>query len=461
MDESTSLLEVARDSEKSYEERLVLLERALSGGAVLPPEVLALRGDMLRFVGRIDESEGAFRELEKWASSDARFLAVAKVGLANVRCTRAEWAAARAILDEVLVSHESAVDRPFVARVHAIRASTFFNEQRLSEAQDALERALEIQRALRDREGEAISTTSLGIVAFAEGESSRAFSLLDEGRALAKRIGLTHWEAMAKSYLAMLRHEAGDLDAASRLYEESIGDLDALGVRRAGGITLFGRAILHFERRAFDRADEDFRDALSAERATSPDYEPLLVATLSLPAAVRRDAEARDHQLRFARECAGRRGDRFVFIVDALDRALVGGAPFDELRDGKTIEGRLVARALDALARAGTSHELRIAADASRFSLDGASPVDIARRKPLKRILEALAARHAAGPNRPLSVETLVRAGWPDDRLIGSTGATRLYTAIATLRKMGLEDVIERRGEGYALSESCVVRIDS
>lgn len=461
VDQQKRTLEAAKDASLSYEARLATLEGAtLTGAARL--EGLALRGDMLRFLGRIEESEQVFQSLLALAKTDAATAAIAKVGLANAQCARAKWSEARALLLEVVGKKKTAFERPFLARVYAIIASTYFNEHMLDDAEHALEKAVEIQRSIRDRAGEAMSTTSLGIVAFARGESSRAFAYLDEGCAMARRIKLTHWEAMAKSYLAMLRHEAGELDIAASLYDESIDALDHLGVRRAEGITLFGRAILRFERRDFEGAVQDFRDALSEERATSPDYEPLLAAALAISAHARGDIEARDHQLRFARECSTRRGDRFAFVIDAIEKACAAHSQSPAvvtapLRAAESIEGRLVARALDVLLKIEIARTLFVANDASWFDLDRKGRVDIARRRPLKRLVEAFVKRHREDANRPLSVESLVRAGWPDERLVGSTGATRLYTAIATLRKMGLDDVIERRGEGYALADNVIV----
>jgi tetratricopeptide (TPR) repeat protein len=434
------LLRAAQDPALPYTERLALLDAM----AAPDPGARALRGDVLRFLGRIDESEAAFSTL---LDGDPNQHALATIGLANARAARADWAGAGALL-EALVA-DAGLERRLVARAQAILASTWFNRHDLDKAEAALEKAAALQRALRDREGEAASVTSLGIVAFARGDRSGAFAFLDEGRALARRVGHSHWEAMASSYLAMLRHDAGELDAASALYDASIAALDHLGVRRAEGITLFGRAVLRVERGRFEAAEDDLREALSEERATSPDYEPLLAAALAIPAAARGDREARDHHLRFARQCAARRGDRFVPLIQALEAALAGGSAISPIA---TIEGRLLARAVAALATRGPRRTLRLGDDAAWFAIDDGPRVDLARRRPLRRVLVALVERHRE-PDRPaLSVDALIRAGWPDERLVPSAGAARLYTAVATLRRMGLDGVIERRGEGYALA---------
>ncbi len=62
----------------------------------------------------------------------------------------------------------------------------------------------------------------------------------------------------------------------------------------------------------------------------------------------------------------------------------------------------------------------------------------------------------------PLSVEALIMAGWPGERILPKAGATRLYTALSTLRRLGLRRVLLRRRTGYLLDPSIpMVRISS
>ena len=77
--------------------------------------------------------------------------------------------------------------------------------------------------------------------------------------------------------------------------------------------------------------------------------------------------------------------------------------------------------------------------------------VSIARWRPLQRLLERLAERREIAPGEPLSVEALVAAGWPGERMLSKAGATRVYTAIASLRRIGLRDMLVRDERGYSL----------
>ncbi|MEM9692629.1 MAG: hypothetical protein AAGA56_08795 [Myxococcota bacterium] len=51
-----------------------------------------------------------------------------------------------------------------------------------------------------------------------------------------------------------------------------------------------------------------------------------------------------------------------------------------------------------------------------------------------------------------LSVWQLMEAGWPDERIEPQSGLARVYVALSTLRKLGLEEVLTRDEHGYQLS---------
>jgi hypothetical protein len=79
--------------------------------------------------------------------------------------------------------------------------------------------------------------------------------------------------------------------------------------------------------------------------------------------------------------------------------------------------------------------------------------VSVARWRPLQRLLERLAERREIAPGEPLAVESLVAAGWPGERMLPKAGATRVYTAIASLRRLGLRGMLVRDERGYLLRE--------
>ena len=76
---------------------------------------------------------------------------------------------------------------------------------------------------------------------------------------------------------------------------------------------------------------------------------------------------------------------------------------------------------------------------------------DFRRRRPLRRLLLALIERRMMAPGVGLSMEELLSAAWPDERIQPASAANRLYVALATLRKQGLKRVLLTEEEGYLL----------
>lgn len=94
---------------------------------------------------------------------------------------------------------------------------------------------------------------------------------------------------------------------------------------------------------------------------------------------------------------------------------------------------------------------LLVSADGTWFCLPGGETVSLARWRPLQRVLAALAEQRDLSPGIPMTAPDLVASGWPGERMLARAGATRVYTAIATLRRLGLRDLLVRDGGGYLL----------
>lgn len=85
------------------------------------------------------------------------------------------------------------------------------------------------------------------------------------------------------------------------------------------------------------------------------------------------------------------------------------------------------------------------------FIVDAGDRVDLSRRKALRLVLRELLSARLGRPGEPLSVESLVAAGWPGEQLVAQSGRARLYVTISELRKLGLEPCLRRDDEGYSL----------
>ena len=99
---------------------------------------------------------------------------------------------------------------------------------------------------------------------------------------------------------------------------------------------------------------------------------------------------------------------------------------------------------------------LQVGPEGRWFRLGDDERVELRTRRAPRLILVALVEHSLVEPNArgeaaALSVEDLVSAGWPGQRMVVQAGADRVYTAVGTLRQLGLKDRLQRRDEGYLL----------
>ncbi len=97
---------------------------------------------------------------------------------------------------------------------------------------------------------------------------------------------------------------------------------------------------------------------------------------------------------------------------------------------------------------------LRLSEDGRRVVLPDGEVLDLSRRRAPRLILQALMENRGAA----LSWAALQAAGWPGEQMGAQSGRTRVHTAIYTLRKMGFEDLLVRRDDGYMLHPSVPVQ---
>jgi len=82
------------------------------------------------------------------------------------------------------------------------------------------------------------------------------------------------------------------------------------------------------------------------------------------------------------------------------------------------------------------------------FCFNGRTPVDLTRKRTLRPMLLVLAKHREEQPGEAIDVDTLFEAVWQGERALPAARKNRIYVAIATLRKSGL-DALTTRGDGY------------
>ena len=83
--------------------------------------------------------------------------------------------------------------------------------------------------------------------------------------------------------------------------------------------------------------------------------------------------------------------------------------------------------------------------------------MDLTRRGPVRLVLRALLERRRETPHRPLSADEVLAAGWPGEKLIARAASSRVHTALWTLRKLGLGEVLLTAADGYLLDPGVAI----
>jgi hypothetical protein len=99
--------------------------------------------------------------------------------------------------------------------------------------------------------------------------------------------------------------------------------------------------------------------------------------------------------------------------------------------------------------------------DGRAFRPPAGKKVDLERRRAVRLILQRLTQHRVQVPGEALALDTLLGAGWPGERVLPQAGASRVYVALGTLRRLGLRGVLVSRDGGYLLDPKVPIAVVS
>jgi predicted ATPase len=375
-------------------------------------------------------------------------------------------------------------------------------------AADSYERGLRLLRESGDQRSLCKVLLSLSSVAVESGQIDQALSRCHEALQLAQALGDSRAEDMVRRHLGDILLVEGHLDQAEAHYQRSLVLMRQTGNRRLEGLVVGAIGVVRMEQHRFAEALGLFDQAVqlhadSGDRFHAGIFQGLRSAALAGLDRVDESAasfeeaervlgeigahmsirEARLYQayldLARARK-ALREGDREKAVAyrdEALRRLADAEAPAqDQLSPhgagsftSASARARIGLRMIraspwPALAEPpappaeGSSLEADPSGEWFRFP-STAQAVSFARRKNLRRVFARLLEARSAQPGRPLAVPDLLEAGWPGEKVLPEAGANRVYVALATLRKMGLKDVLRSNDSGYFLDPAVPVHL--
>jgi predicted ATPase len=450
--------------------------------AALVTEALLARGAARRDRG---DSDGAAHDFNAalslaTARSLAALEAVASMRLAWVDDVRGATGAARARLERALSLLERAEPgdlrtaseaEALLQLAHALR-----REGALEEARSKTDAARDRCRALDDAEGLCASLYESGVIEMFRGDDRGAFECFDQGLEVARSAGILLMEAACLTARGCLLQDLGRVTEALSHHAEAASIFRSLGSRYREASALYYLATSYLERAEIDEAARLLVDAKARIAGVgAARYDVLMHGTTALAMASCgrwADCDAEVTRAERALEIATREpalGD-FLTIHRGTIAILRGQAPALTIDDARlavrshpTDDTRFALRQYERAASrsSGAAREpsaaLRVWGEGAAFAVHDGARVELPAASPLRRILERLVKSREETPGEPVSVEALIRAGWPGERIRADAALNRLYVALATLRKRGLKDLLASGSGGYAISRAVLV----
>ena len=446
---------------------LALLDRAhalASGRSTDALAIASARAEARAQAGAADALD-AFRALLRAceAAGDERGAARALAGMADQHFRAFELVDARVAWEQAGARYLAVHDgRGALAATHRL-AALHGSSGALAEAESLAESAASEATRLGDTQTLAHVQATLATLAFQRGEHALAISRYTDSAARARTLSMSSLLAVSLGYRALAELARGVPLAAVTLAAEAVEHARAIGYVRATGLFTMVRAAALAE---IDPLDDAAREAAARQVSVGLSLlDGLYAVAGDLLAGLVDLAEAR---AALARGETDRAIGRAMSLTERISqaRALRVGTGQRRSRphaidvsDDLRIVLAIVEQRAQALApvfrerlkRVGESAHVRllVAPGGGRFKLADHA-VSLAHRPLLARLLWCLAQRALEG--RSTTSAELVSAGWPNERLPGRAGTTRLYVALADLKKLGLRGLIRSEQEGYVLA---------
>lgn len=435
--------------------------------------------------GELGDTEGALRDFNEGlasavATEDFLLQALAETRIAEFIEARGATGEARVSLGRALTAIEKAeksrAARACEASIHARVGHTFRREGDLDRAEIATHQAIVLLREVGAKETLAMALYEAAAIAFFRSRYDAARAYIDEGLLLAQASGARLAEASLTSELGELLQEQGRLSEAIDTHARAVELFRDVGNLYREGSTLYYLATAYAEQGSPREAFALLARALEQLRSFgSPRYVALIESCrAALLADEGNDAAAHAALAAADKAAEGCESEKAVLATLAIHRlhvqfsSLEPTARLSALEQARALcaqnpsdDPRFALRSLEARARGvnpGRPDTLVVRAEGRGFRLPGgANDIDLSTRAPLCRILAALAHQRKIAPGKPLSLDDVLTAGWPDERVDHASATNRVYVALATLRKLGLKDHIRTVRHGYILDPATPV----
>ncbi|GMV39792.1 MAG: XRE family transcriptional regulator [Myxococcales bacterium] len=420
--------------------------------ALAPDHALAgqgrrARGRAAHLQGRAAEGhadlEAAITAAQRAGDPPAEADALADLGVLCQKERRLDEARACYERALALLGREpAAVGQAREGRLLGNLAAVHHDEGHLDQARAAYGTALERIRAADDPRLEGVFLGNLALLDQEAGDLGAAEARLDAAvRLLAGRD--RRLQGVARGNLGAVLLEGGRLDDAEAALVEAAATLASVGDQRSLGLCEARLAALDAvrgrTRDARQRADAARLRLGAIGDAVAQGAAQVAEACAEVAEAARAVAEGKDAGALLARA-----------------RARVTAVEAERSDDVRTLVR--VLRHIEARIGGASESALEVGPEAQFLCTPAGQRVDLGRRHALRGMVQRLLLHRTEQPGAGLPLEALREAGWPGERMAPESGANRVYVAIATLRKLGLDALLLHGEDGYRLDERVPLR---
>jgi predicted ATPase len=432
------------------------------------------RADVRRKVGRLNAAAIDLDEAAARAHGP-----VAEATVASSRAMRhmveGDFAAAEESIDHAIALAERVDDRRVLGSALQRAGAIHLYRGAYPKVEEVCLRALAALEGVADLRAMTNTLTYLGMARLDRGQAEQAEQAFTEAHAMYTSAGDAWSVAVCDVYLAVIQLDRGDLDVALPALETAVQRASEAGHARLEAFAVGMLGVAYHLRGELGRAIDACRRAAGLGLALR-DLLSTSIGAAHLAAALAERGGALDEARHFLDTAhravlmlpnpTARTGLAALEGIVALaegDRdaaaALRARAASSELGLNHRLARRLLDRALGATS--GDDDDvpvLRVRPDARVMLLPDGERVDLTRRGPLRLIFAGLLAARDEG--RAVDVTGLMELGWPGQTISTEAGTARVYTAVRTLRRLGLEGLLVTRDDGYILAEDAAIVVD-
>ncbi|MCB9697156.1 MAG: protein kinase [Alphaproteobacteria bacterium] len=394
-----------------------------------------MRGLALRHTGQLEEAEAAVRAAlvaAGEAPSSHRAVALAHVADLALELGRGSPEA----YEEVVAMAEAHGPRHLV-RTAAAALATLVVEDR-----ERAERAWARSEAAADPDdlaSELGATKDRAWILMNQERLAEAREAYEVALELATRIGQLRSMAYVDGQLGLIAELLGDIGGALPHLDRVIAYMSAQGDQLYECWYRWFRARVLVRSNRFEEAATDARAAAELAPGTSPAEDATFLAdALALRAGRPARSEAPLVDALRGLYAAHRASDRTA-LTDAVAR--VRAALADEPRPTPEVYEHLL--------REVSPEGWRFAADGSWFEDPGGARTDSSRHAANARILAHLVGRRVTEPGSVADVAELAAVGWPGEKIVARAAGNRVRVALSALRALGLEPLVQRDAGGW------------